>query len=971
MKKFYKNVALCLSVLVILGLTACGQGVENRDAPPEARSRAAVAEDVEVTYFRDSVYANIFRAEQCRDCHVTGGGGNGAFADDNVNTAFSAAKAKFNPATITFDSAVAISDTNPSTAEIKANTLVTKIRGTENAQGELSGGGHYCWGGSCDSAGLAMVDQLRAWVIALNNGGSFVDNTGPAPTPVNILTDPPEQIPDAPVPFDSQVDMTYFAEIYSIITDVDDGYCSRCHSRMTNENIPISPFFADTGYNGAEVSAYNSVVSAGLVNLNNPANSKLVVRPYPGLHNCGGEAECNDISLRLRAAITTWADAVRDPSAGIDSRLVPSKGLRLTDGQETSGGARFDDFVIAKYEFSEGSANSGATTAYDSSGVEPTIDLRLLGNVRWVGGYGLGFGEGGLARSISVSQSQKLHDLIVARGEYSIEAWVIPDNSSQTGADDNPSVIASYSSGTANRNFTLGQDEYKYVARNRISEANGSLLDTPDGVTVVQTSLQHVVMTYSETAGRKIYVNGVPEVCETAITTASGDFPTLCDAVTDATPGGALSQWDPGYLLTVGSDTNGDNQWLGIVKFLAIHRKALTEREIKINYDAGVGQKFNLLFKISHLQTDYPSQWDSTTMSLGDNSYIWFEVAEYDDYSYLFSEPKFIDLGYTGDPLPQVNFSFRGIRIGVNGKEAAVGQAFTRLGKSNDPNDDPATTSLQITGPYPASLTRLQEETYGVKPASGTIIPKDIDVNTDQFFLTFEWIGGIPDGRSLAAEVYPFVPVYNTEDTRPFVVGMRTFDEINETMSALTGVSTADVFEDDPIDNALKGFGTLKGQLPSSENISGFLPSQQTAIASLAGRYCHLRVENSTPDGRSPQTYFNVSADFFNQVPPGPLTTVDTRFPQGSASGSVTNIINAIINNMVRDVDTLDIGLIEPELRNLAGFLLEELAADDTTTQPHQCDTAVTPDCSGSERVKSIVKAMCTAVLASAVVTEQ
>jgi hypothetical protein len=294
-----------------------------------------------------------------------------------------------------------------------------------------------------------------------------------------------------------------------------------------------------------------------------------------------------------------------------------------------------------------------------------------------------------------------------------------------------------------------------------------------------------------------------------------------------------------------------------------------------------------------------------------------------------------------------------------------VGQAFSRLGKSNDPNDNPDTTSLQVTGPYPVSLARLQEEKYGIKPASGTIIPKDIDVNTDQFFLTFEWIGGISDGR-VPGELFDFVPVYNTEDTRLFVVGMRTFDEINETMSALTGVSTADVFKDDPSDEALKGFETLKGQLPGSENISGFLPSQQTAIASLAGRYCHLRVENTTPDGTSPEAYFGVTSGFF-----GSSSTKTSAFPGGRNGQAVSDIADAIITNMVRDVDTLDISLIKPELTNLAGFLLGELSADDTTTQPHQCDTSVTPDCTGSERVKSIVKAMCTAVLASAVVTEQ
>jgi hypothetical protein len=422
-------------------------------------------------------------------------------------------------------------------------------------------------------------------------------------------------------------------------------------------------------------------------------------------------------------------------------------------------------------------------------------------------------------------------------------------------------------------------------------------------------------------------------------------------------------------LLTLGSDTNGDNQWLGKIKFAAIHRKALTQREIKINYDAGVGQKFNLLFNISDFQNQ--AGWNA---EIGDRSYIWFEVAEYDDYSYLFSEPKYIDLDFQDATPPAVNFGFRGMRIGINGQEVGIGQAFARLGKSDDPTA-PATDVLQITSPDPVSLTRLQGEQYGVTPATGTIIPKDVDVNTDQFFLTFELIGGIVEGETRAGEVLNLQFNYNnTGDT--FVVGLRTFDEINATMAALTGVSEAAVVNDES--EALKGYKTLKGQLPAEANITTFAASQQTAIASLAGRYCDKRIEGNASDftdGQTAEEYFGV--DGVNGFSFATSLASDV-FSAGTAPGGNIDIIaTAIINNMVRNVNTLGDGdpnpldnVIKPEVMSLAAYLLGE--GDPTTAMqtPHSCGVEI-PDCDSNVRMRTIVKAMCTAVLSSAVVTHQ
>ena len=59
----------------------------------------------------------------------------------------------------------------------------------------------------------------------------------------------------------------------------------------------------------------------------------------------------------------------------LDSSLVNSDALTLFDGTLASGGGRFEQNVIAKWEFKTGSG----TPAFDTSGVDPALDLTLSG----------------------------------------------------------------------------------------------------------------------------------------------------------------------------------------------------------------------------------------------------------------------------------------------------------------------------------------------------------------------------------------------------------------------------------------------------------------------------------------------------------------------------------------------------------------------------------------------------------------
>src|SRR5690606_21017616 len=133
----------------------------------------------------------------------------------------------------------------------------------------------------------------------------------------------------------------------------------------------------------------------------------------------------------------------------------------------------------------------------------------------------------------------------------------------------------SYSGGDMTRNATLAQRAYQYEALNRSSTTgpNGApALLTRDADQDAQASLQHVVLTYDPVNGRRIYVNG----------NFTGDV--------DPRDGGTLGDWDETYSLVFGNETSNNRQWRGVIRFVAIHERALTPEQVQMNFAAGVGE---------------------------------------------------------------------------------------------------------------------------------------------------------------------------------------------------------------------------------------------------------------------------------------------------------------------------------------------------------------------------------------------
>jgi hypothetical protein len=460
----------------------------------------------------------------------------------------------------------------------------------------------------------------------------------------------------------------------------------------------------------------------------------------------------------------------------VDPSLIVSNALALTDGIIAAGGARYETNLVAKYMFETGQGS----TAYDTSGVSPEADLSLSGNVTWVGGWGIAIGPGGVAQA-STSASAKFASMIQPSGEYTIETWVAPANVTQTNA-----WVVSYSGSNTTRNMTLGQDamQYEGFARSSVTSTAGMppLITTTTGG-AAQAALQHVVLTYDPIAGQKIYVNGV----------YTGDA--------DASKGGSLANWDSTFALVLGNETTGQRQWQGVIKFVAIHNRALTPAQIQQNFAAGVGQKFFLLFGVSQLT--------------GVNqSYILFQGSQYDTYSYLFDQPKFISLDPTAMPA---NLPISGIRIGVNGVLAPAGQAFTSVNATVGGSN------------YTAANGQLLS-------ALGTVVPATLGPSNDLFFLSFDQIG-----THTHAYVDPTVTVTPPapDNTPQPDFGVATFERYNHSLSRVTGVAISD-----SVVNTL--YQASQQSMPAGPLIAAFGSSQQTAFSQLASAYCGEMMASST-----------------------------------------------------------------------------------------------------------------------------
>jgi Concanavalin A-like lectin/glucanases superfamily len=821
------------ALVASIALSACGgAGAPTTTNPAPSQSVTAdaytgpPAATADVTAFQINFWNNVRTQNRCGQCHnATTPAQMPNFArSDDVNLAYAQANTVVNLAT-------------PSTS-----LIVTKVSG-----------GHNCWLADPGACGQILTTWITNWANA----------SGASSATTVQLQAPPSQTVGQSLNFPASY-VEYQKTIYTLTSQ----YCVRCHSTTADPSVEQSPYFADPSLLVAYPAAIPKIDFTGCAGAggNNGGtcgtNSRFYQRLFTDNHNCWDN--CASDAAQMLVQIQAFAATITP--ANIDPALVVSKALSLTQGTIASGASRYDADTIAKYEFQSVVNN----TTFDTSGIDPSADLTISGNVTLAGGWGINVGAGGKAQATTQS-SQKIYSMIQATGEFSVEAWVAPALVAV-----NNSYMVSYSGGDTTRNFTLGQtnQDYDFMLRTSNTALTGlPQLQTPDAAMALQASLQHVVLTYDAVNGRQIYVNGalVP--------------------VADPQKGGTIATWDSTFALVLGNEVSGDRSWQGLIKFVAIHSRSMTAAQVLQNFNAGVGERYYLLFDVSAV----------TGVS---QAYMMMTVSQYDSYSYLFYQPTFISLDSTVTASTLPSIPVQGMRIGINGTVPQVGQAYIPL-------------NTTVTG---AGYTSAGEVLSNI----GTVIGLQSGPATDQFFLTFDKLGNQSD---VVVEAIPTAPA---PAPGPVVadIGVKTFAQINATLSALTGVLTTD-----PNVNAT--YLAVQQQLPPNPTLEGFSSSNQVGVAQLAVQYCNEMVNNPT---------------LLAQMLPGVTLSAGLFSTQGGID-SVTGPLAAKV---------LSSGSHQPAASTITGPTgeLDNLIVNLCTTSGAPCTTAA--------RVQAVTAAACATALGSA-----
>ena len=212
------------------------------------------------------------------------------------------------------------------------------------------------------------------------------------------------------------------------------------------------------------------------------------------------------------------------------------------------------------------------TIVKDVSGVEPIIDLVMTDGVSKIadrnGVVIENYDESYTHGLYSIDVPEGLNEAIQNNFAFTIEFWGKPTSVEQWDAR-----LVTYSLDGGHRNFTLLLQYAAFETRVRtITNGNNGYnfpWQTADVLTEPVPEI-HVVWTFDEGEENLYY---------------DGDF-----LESNNEHGPDISNWDPTYKLIIGvEDNNTDTrrQYEGDVYMVAIYDRALSEEEVKANYDAG------------------------------------------------------------------------------------------------------------------------------------------------------------------------------------------------------------------------------------------------------------------------------------------------------------------------------------------------------------------------------------------------
>ncbi|MGD8420532.1 MAG: LamG domain-containing protein, partial [Gammaproteobacteria bacterium] len=369
---------LLAALALVAGLAACDSGGVGTTANPNLTTANSgfvytgpAARNIDVSNFQYYLWNNLNSDSRCGGCHNSQASSPQSplfFDTSNINVAY--------------DSSIDYVDLDtPSASE-----FVAKV-----------GGGHNCWEANPGFCGTLIEGWIQNWKNAANGGV--------ASRQINLVPpdriEPPGQAKSFPAAATDNGAQSFEQTVYPILVGATfpGDNCQECHNE-TAVNAQ-APFFASSDVNAAYEAA------KAKMNIDSPADSRMVIRLREEGHNCWSN-NCQADAQTLEDAIADFAEAI-DPT-DVDPSLVTSMALKLDEGIVASGGSRHETDQFAIWEFKTGTG----LTAYDTSGIDPAINLSLIGSVNWVGGYGLEF-TGGRAQADTI-KSDKLYSYIQDTG---------------------------------------------------------------------------------------------------------------------------------------------------------------------------------------------------------------------------------------------------------------------------------------------------------------------------------------------------------------------------------------------------------------------------------------------------------------------------------------------------------------------------------------------------------------------------
>jgi hypothetical protein len=220
-----------------------------------------------------------------------------------------------------------------------------------------------------------------------------------------------------------------------------------------------------------------------------------------------------------------------------------------------------------------------------------------------------------------------------------------------------------------------------------------------------------------------------------------------------------------------------------------------------------------------------------------------------------------------------------------------------------------------------------------------------VDSTTDQFQLVFEQLGIFQDPLPVANPDPPSAEDFG--DPVP-VLGVRSFGRVNASMAAVTRVDPLTPDVDDT-------YQELVQQLPSGTDMRAFVSANQVGVAKLGTEYCDALVGTGDPatQGLRDVFFVDAAASFGWDMAPAAAFATPT---------DVDLITDPLLDDMMGAGLRGDVGGLPA--RGQVEAILDQLVTDLSAT----CGGTGEPACDG-DYTKSVVKGLCTAVIAAAPLT--